>query len=169
MPFGRNQNTQVMRPKEKPILDATAGGRMMWFDKENPNVLYTDIRTEAHTLCDGRTLEIKPDMEVDFTNMPFEDGTFNLVVFDPPHLNKLGQNSWMAKKYGVLKYHWRDDIQQGLAECMRVLKQNGVLIFKWNETQIKLTDIMPLVPTPPLFGHTSGRHGKTIWMAFMKL
>lgn len=82
---------------EKKILDATCGSKMMWFDKQNPNVVYADKRTEKHILCDGRILEILPDIEMDFTNMPFEDETFSLVVFDPPHLEKLGQNSWMAK------------------------------------------------------------------------
>lgn len=90
----------------KKILDACCGSKMMWFDKNNPNVLFADIRTEKHVLCDNRVLEIKPDIEIDFTNMPFEDESFNLVVFDPPHLNKLGQNSWMAKKYGVLLPPW---------------------------------------------------------------
>lgn len=27
----------------KPILDACCGGRMFYFDKNNPNVLFTDI------------------------------------------------------------------------------------------------------------------------------
>lgn len=111
---------------------------------------------------------MNPDVLIDFCNMPFPDEAFHLVVFDPPHMKKLGKNSWMAKKYGVLNYHWRDDIRDGLAECMRVLKPNGVLIFKWNEAQVKLNEIMPLLPQQPLFGHTSGKHGRTIWMTFMK-
>lgn len=82
---------------------------MMWFDKDNPDVLFADKRTELHVLCDGRALEIKPDIEIDFTDMPFADNSFKLVVFDPPHLHKLGKNSWMAKKYGVLlcKDYWQ--------------------------------------------------------------
>lgn len=140
----------------------------MWFNREHPDVLYADKRSESHTLCDGRTLEINPDVVIDFCKMPFPDNTFHLVVFDPPHLKKLGKTSWMAKKYGVLNYHWRDDIRDGLDECMRVLKPNGVLIFKWNESQIRLQDIMDLLPKEPLFGHTSGKSGLTIWMTFMK-
>jgi len=154
--------------QNKIVLDATAGSRMMWFDKNNSITTFMDIRHETHELCDGRVLEVNPDIIGDFCKMPFEDETFHLVVFDPPHLKKLGKSSWMAKKYGVLNYHWRDDIRDGLQECMRVLKPNGVLIFKWNEIQIKLTDVMPLLPCPPLFGHTSGKHGRTIWMTFLK-
>lgn len=154
---------------DKLILDACCGSRMFWFDKNNPNAVYADIREESHVLCDGRTLEVKPDVQMDFTNMPFEDETFRMVVFDPPHIDNLGNSSFMAKKYGVLSYHWRDDIKHGLAECMRVLMPYGTLIFKWNEQRVKLNDVMPLLPLQPLFGHTSGKHGKTIWMAFMKI
>lgn len=154
--------------QEKKILDATCGSRMMWFDKENENVLFTDKRTETHVLCDGRVLEIKPDVEIDFTDMPFDDETFSLVVFDPPHLKKLGEKSWMAKKYGKLFPGWEDEIRRGFNECMRVLKIDGVLIFKWNENQIKINDIIKIIEHKPLFGHPSGKHGQTVWMTFMK-
>lgn len=153
---------------KKLILDACCGSKMMWFDKENPYTLYADRRTENHILCDGRTLEIKPDMEMDFTNMPFEDESFYLIAFDPPHLNKLGNNSWMAKKYGVLFPTWEMDIKAGFDECMRVLKPNGVLIFKWAETQITLTKLLQVIQAQPLFGHTTRKNGQTIWMTFMK-
>ncbi len=152
----------------KKILDACCGSRMFWFDKTNPNVLFADIRTESHILCDGRGLEIKPDIEMDFTNMPFDDNTFKMVVFDPPHMNQLGKNSWMAKKYGVLFPTWQTDIRAGFEECMRVLEPNGTLIFKWNEQQIKVSEILSLIDVQPLFGHKSGKLQKTHWMAFMK-
>ena len=51
---------------------------------------------------------------------------------------------------------------------MRVLKLNGTLIFKWNESEIKLKQVLDIIPYKPLFGHTTGRQAKTIWMAFMK-
>ena len=152
----------------KLILDACCGSRMFWFDKSNPDVLFADIRTESHILCDDRLLEIKPDLEMDFRNMPFEDATFKMVVFDPPHMKKLGKETWMAKKYGVLSYSWKDDIKLGFDECMRVLEPNGVLIFKWNEAQIKLNQILEIIETKPLFGHVTGKHGRTIWMSFLK-
>ena len=153
---------------DKKILDACCGSRMFWFDKTNPDVLFADIRTESHILCDGRPLEIKPDIEMDFTNMPFNDNTFKMVVFDPPHLNKLGKNTWMAQKYGVLLPTWETDIRAGFEECMRVLEPNGTLIFKWNEAQIKWNQVLKAIKAKPLFGHVTGKHGRTIWMAFMK-
>lgn len=157
-----------MQVLEKKILDATCGARMMWFDKNRKDVLYIDKRSEFHTLCDGRALEIKPDMIVDFTDMPFDDNSFHLTVFDPPHFSKLGNNSWMAKKYGKLLPDWETDIKAGFDECMRVLKPNGVLIFKWNTRQIKLDVLLAVIGQQPLFGHTTRRNGETIWMTFMK-
>lgn len=153
---------------EKKILDACCGSRMFWFDKQNPNVLFGDIRNEEHILCDGRSLYIHPDIEIDFRKMPFEDDKFKLVVFDPPHMNKLGLKSWMAQKYGVLLPTWEMDIKLGFDECMRVLEPNGILIFKWNEAQITLNKVLACIQNKPLFGHVTGKHGKTIWMTFMK-
>ena len=68
------------------ILDACCGSRMFWFDKENPDVVFADNRELKTTLCDGRKLVIKPDVKMDFRDMPYEDETFKMVVFDPPHL-----------------------------------------------------------------------------------
>ena len=62
---------------------------MMWFDKRNPQAVFMDIRDEEHILCDGRSLEVHPDVIGDFRSIPFEDATFRLVVFDPPHLVRL--------------------------------------------------------------------------------
>lgn len=149
------------------VLDPCCGSRMFWFNKENPEVTYGDIREEAHTLCDGRALEIAPDMNMDFRNMPFEDGKFSVVVFDPPHLIRAGARSWLRLKYGKLGEAWQDDIQKGFAECFRVLKQDGVLIFKWNETQIPVSQLLALTDKKPLFGHKSGKAMNTHWITFL--
>jgi len=141
---------------------------MFWFDLKNPAALYMDKRRETHTLCDGRQLNVEPDIVADFTKMPFPNDSFYLVVFDPPHMNSLGGNSWLAKKYGRLIGDWRDEIREGFAECVRVLKPNGTLVFKWNTTDIPLSEVLALAPLPPLFGHTTGRQAKTVWVTFMK-
>ena len=153
----------------KFILDACCGGRMFWFDKDNQHVVFADKRSESHILCDGRVLEIKPDVIMDFTQMPFNNDTFYLVVFDPPHLSRLGKNSWLAKKYGRLFPDWELEIKAGFNECFRVLKPNGTLIFKWNTREIKLERLLKVIDKSPLFGHTSRKNGETIWMTFMKL
>ena len=124
----------------KKILDACCGSKMFWFDKQNEHTVFMDNRTLDTNLCDGRKLVIKPDIIGDFRNMDFEDKTFYLVVFDPPHLKQAG-------------------------ESMRVLKPNGTLIFKWNEEQIKLKDILKVIEYKPLFGN---KRAKTHWLVFMK-
>lgn len=151
------------------ILDPCCGSRMFWFDPKHQGTLFGDIRDEEHTLCDGRALNIKPDLVMDFRDMPFEDGSFKLVAFDPPHLRKAGLSSWLGLKYGILTDDWRDDLRRGFAECFRVLAPEGILIFKWNETQIKVSEILALTDQPPLFGHKSGKRADTHWICFMKL
>lgn len=71
------------------ILDACCGSRMFWFDRANENVTFMDNRELETELCDGRQLVVKPDIVADFRDMPFEDNSFHLVVFDPPHLVKV--------------------------------------------------------------------------------
>ena len=80
----------------------------------------------------------------------------------------LEANSYTAHKYGKLFSSWETDLKQGFDECMRVLKPEGVLIFKWNETQIAASRIIKIFGVNPLFGHKSGKNSKTQWMCFLK-
>ena len=106
-------------------------------------------------------------MEMDFRNLPFGDGTFSLVIFDPPHLRKIGESSWMAKKYGRLPdIGWKEYLQQGLHECWRVLAPGRTLIFKWSERNIRLADINDIFPDKPVIGHSKGKN--TIFIVFFK-
>jgi ubiquinone/menaquinone biosynthesis C-methylase UbiE len=153
---------------EKKIIDVCCSGRMFWFDKQNPDVLFSDIREEEHLFNDGHLLTIKPDVVADFRNLPFEDEQFKLVVFDPPHVEGLQPTSIMAKKYGVLSFDWRTHIREGFNECFRVLQNDGILIFKWAETQVKVNEVLQLTNQKPLFGHRTAKSGNTIWLCFMK-
>jgi hypothetical protein len=150
------------------VLDACCGSKMFWFDKENPLTVFQDKRELDTNLCDGRQLIVKPDVIGDFTNMDWPDDKFKVVVFDPPHLDKLGEASWMALKYGKLPEDWRDYISKAFRECFRVLENDGVLIFKWNEIQIKTKEILTCSPYKPMFGHISGKRSDTHWVCFMK-
>lgn len=147
------------------VLDACCGSKMFWFNKLDRRALFMDNRQINDILCDGRTLTIKPDIVADFRNMPFAAETFSLVVFDPLHLERAGDNSWMAKKYGKLGHDWKHDLKLGFSECFRVLKQDGTLIFKWNEDQIKLNEVLKCTDRLPLFGD---RRSKTHWIVFIK-
>lgn len=57
----------------KPIIDVCCGSRMFWFDRQNPAVVFMDNREQTETLCDGRKLEIKPDLKADFRHIPYPD------------------------------------------------------------------------------------------------
>lgn len=150
----------------KPILDACCGSRMFWFDKDNPNVEFMDIRDEECVLSDGQLCIVHPNTIGDFTAMPFPDASFKLVVFDPPHMVWAGEDSNIKKLFGRLDKDWETELRMGFNECFRVLEDYGTLIFKWNETQLKLKTVLRLTDRKPLFGH---RRGKTIWLAFMKI
>lgn len=157
-----------------PVLDACCGSRMFWFDRQDSRAVFVDKRRERHTLPDvsskggSRELVIDPDHQADFTDLPFPDEAFALVVFDPPHFERNGATGWVGLKYGTLKGEWREELRLGFAECFRVLRPEGVLIFKWCEDEIPVSQILALTPEKPLIGHRSGKQQKTHWIAFMK-
>ena len=154
----------------KLILDPASSMRAFYFDKQDSRVVFGDIREdETHLLTNGQTIKIKPYHVMDFRAIPYPDETFQCVVFDPPHMLGLSEKSWMRKKYGVLQDDtWQDDIRQGFAECFRVLKTDGTLIFKWNEVSILLKDILALTNQKPVLGHPSGKRMGTHWVLFIK-
>jgi len=144
----------------------------MWFNKRNPLAIYVDRRREHwHTEYPSgpQTYDIDPDVLADFTDLPFMDNTFALVVMDPPHIaGQTATTGMIVRQYGMLTGDWRDMLRRGFAECFRVLRPEGTLIFKWNECRIPVKEILPLSPVPPLFGHKSGKMMQTHWIAFLK-
>lgn len=154
----------------KSIIDMCCGSRMFWIDRKDDRVEFCDIREEDHVLCDGRKLVISPDRIEDFRNLSFDDETFDLAIFDPPHLVRAGDNSWMKHKYGRLdKETWPQDISRGFSEARRVLRQGGTMVFKWNETQIPVSKVLALTGGwMPLITQRVGKNDKTHWMIFYK-
>lgn len=156
----------------KKILDATCGARSIWFNKEHPAAIYCDKREEKFQNlwknAGNCTLDIAPDIVCDFTDLPFPDDSFYLVVFDPPHLTGAKDTAWLVKKYGKLDENWPKMIHDGFWECMRVLKENGVLVFKWSEYDIPAKKVWKAIGEKPLFGHHSGKRSATFWACFMK-
>ncbi len=147
---------------------------MFWFDRKDERAIYVDRRVESHVLPDisstggSRTLVIYPDIQANFTSLPFKSNHFSIVVFDPPHFDKVGPRSWLGKKYGKLSGDWPDMIRRGFSECFRVLAPNGTLIFKWCEYQIPLSKVVELSPIAPLFGNKKASQSKTHWLSFLK-
>lgn len=159
---------------DKIIIDVTCGGRSIWFDKHNKDTVYCDIRAEHServfgTVPSKRTVDVEPDVVCDFTNLPFDDNSFSLCVFDPPHLKDLSDKSWLVHLYGTLTDGWEQMLAKGFSECMRVLKPRGTLILKWADTSISTRDLINAIGQDPLFGHRSGKKMGTHWLTFMKM
>jgi len=147
-------------PGGKYILDVCCGHRKFWFNKNHPSTIFADIKSD-----------VAKDIVQDFRSIKFKDKSFKLVVFDPPHIfKKEGSYSWINETYGTLsEKDWPMDLKQGFEECLRVLDDFGILVFKWNEGSISVSTILSLCPMQPLFGHTSDKRAKTHWMCFMKI
>ena len=151
----------------KPILDPCCGSKMFYFDKTNPRVDFRDNREVNTRLCDGRPLVIEPDTIGDVLNIDAPDESYSLVVFDPPHMTG-GDSGWQIQKYGRLPDNWQEWMTKAFAECWRVLKPNGTLIFKWYEYKVKIQEVIKCAPVKPLLGNRRPSSSKTHWIVFFK-
>ena len=169
------------------ILDATAGNRTMWKHKNTENIIYIDIE---------KKLERKPTIFADNTNTPFLSGIFDTIFYDPPHgwdvkgkvwimhagkhdKDKKRANPFSFDYYGWDKYRSRanllNHIYKAQKEFMRILKPDGLLWLKWNETRIPLrrmfmifddwTELIRLVIEDP--SQTLGNK-QTYWICLIK-
>lgn len=106
------------------VLDPTYGNGRFW------NI----YRPRYLIACDIDPAKT-PTKVVDFTDMPFSDGSFEAVTFDPPYrLNGTPSLKQMDEDYGTsVKVRWQDRmdlIRRGAVECARVVKPGGYLLTK---------------------------------------
>jgi len=161
-----------MNREDKIILDACCGGRHMWFDKNNKHTLYMDIRQEAKgkiKVCPN--WQCNPDVLGDYRDMPFDDKSFKLIVWDIPHMLGKKINGIIGTKYGVLdKDTYAEDLKSGFNEIMRVLDDYGVLEFKYSDVNVPVKEMLALFPIKPLFGTITKKGvNNTFWFCFMKI
>ena len=138
------------------ILDATAGNRTLWKTKEIEGMIYIDME---------RKLEVPPTIFCDNTNTPFIDKVFDTIFYDPPHMygDKSSiyvhpdAESFKAKwpNYGDIPRYYGGDkynnqraliahIYKAQKEFSRILKDDGLLWLKWNETCVTLRMVLTL-------------------------
>lgn len=161
------------------ILDATCGGRTIWHpeNKDSENALYIDKREREDGFHghEGRTYGVHPDEIQDFRDLPYDDESFNLIVFDPPHVitedGMENLSGYVRKKYGALRAEtWQSDLRRGFKELWRVLKRGGSLVFKFSDTSKDFEEVLELAPRSPLFGTTTHNRKNSVnkWFVFYK-
>jgi SAM-dependent methyltransferase len=118
-------------PHARPqaILDATVNKGRIW---EGLDWDYVGLDIDK---------KHKPDVVGDNRDMPFEDGSFDVIVYDPPHIPNLGKDGVkdFATRFGLnlkstsmngkdcnLNYLFPPFVK----EAWRVLKPKGVLLCK---------------------------------------
>lgn len=108
------------------VLDPTYGLGRFW----------TRHQPDQFTACDLNPKRSPIGYPVDFTKLPFDNRSFDTVVFDPPYkLNGTGGSHASDEAYGVewKGVTWQDKMQlcrDGITESVRVLAPQGHLLVK---------------------------------------
>jgi len=116
-------------PRTPPasILDATVNSGKFWRGSKR-QILGIDIARDC-----------KPDIVADNSRMPFGDGSFDVVVYDPPHIPNQGKDRTkdFNSRFGlVLKsgsangYNFTHLYPPFVQEAYRVLRPEGMLFCK---------------------------------------
>lgn len=136
-------------------------------DKNHPDALYVDRRIipKGSTVASVGNWEVRPDVCASFTALPFRDGSFDIVLFDPPHIfgNKITETSVTQTHYSMLPaVGWERILRSGFNECWRVARI--ALHFKWSHPHggKPLKSIESIFPVKPLY-RTDGA-----WTVFLK-
>ncbi|MGD0498536.1 MAG: hypothetical protein ABSC23_08870 [Bryobacteraceae bacterium] len=111
----------------KRILDATVNGGRFWRDSTR-RVIGLDIEV-LH----------KPEIVADNVQMPFRDGVFDVVVYDPPHIPNQGKDNEkdFNTRFGLVLrsqkengYTFSHTYPPFVREAYRVLRPEGILFCK---------------------------------------
>jgi SAM-dependent methyltransferase len=116
-------------PRKRPrtILDATVNGGRFW---RGSNRRVTGIDIERRH---------RPAIVADNTKMPFRDASFDVVVYDPPHIPNQGKDKSkdFNSRFGLVlrsskenHYTFTHTFPPFVEEARRVLRPEGVLLCK---------------------------------------
>jgi hypothetical protein len=105
-------------PDASTALDVTYGPGNFW-------KVTTHVEVTAHDLDPSRA----PDGPADFTDLEYDDATFDVVLFDPPHIADAGEDSIMGQRFGTVKGqdNLEELIMDGVRECWRVCDKGLVV------------------------------------------
>lgn len=126
-PFILNLMLNFYAGNNSRILDVTSNQRRMWSGVTGHQVTYLDI-----------DFSVAPTVVGDFKNLPFRDSSFDVVVFDPPHLPAAAASPFsdmaFGRRYGLKSSPSGDGIEVQfkpfLAEAERVLRRDGLIFAK---------------------------------------
>jgi SAM-dependent methyltransferase len=115
------------RKRPKAILDATVNVGRFWKGSKR-KVVGLDIDSKFN-----------PDVVADNRDMPFKDSSFDVVVYDPPHIPNQGkdQSKDFNRRFGLIikspatnGYNFSHLYPGFVAEAYRVLRPEGILFCK---------------------------------------
>lgn len=110
------------------ILDVTHNSGRMW-----AGVPYTPTRSDYDQ---DRFDAGEIDMVADCRKLPVDDGSYDVLVFDPPHQADGGKTAlgggW-AKRYGTGKGDPAELYEPFMIEAYRVLAANGIVLAKLSD------------------------------------
>lgn len=98
------------------VLDCTYGLGRFWTEFIPDLLTGTDINLERSPL----------GIPIDFTDMPFENQSYDTVVYDPPYRLSGTPDRNEDSDYGIEQMDWQeryDLLLTGLVECCRVAKK----------------------------------------------
>lgn len=102
---------------EDAILDTTVGTNRAFWSRWQPQRLVTNDLDPS----------VKAQHHDDARSLPWDDGTFDVVVFDPPYANRGTSRHPMDAQYGLGEYRTKTDVEKllvdGTVEALRVSRR----------------------------------------------
>ena len=101
---------RVCFPEAQDALDVTYGSGNFWKGEQHIDVI-------AHDLNPSRA----PHGEMDFRDLRYGDQSFDVVLFDPPHMADAGEESVLGERFGSYSNdELKNVVQEGAREAWRV-------------------------------------------------